>query len=106
MPSQTAPAAPGSVNVAVPTATAVAPASISSIASFASYTPPIARIGRFEQRCASYTAFTATGCTHRPESPPVRLPSTGRRVSTSITIAGIVLMSASASAPFSAHAAA
>ena len=39
------------------------------------------------------------------QGPPVRLPSTGLRVSMSITIAGIVLMRASASAPLSSHAA-
>ena len=50
------------------------------------------------------TTFTAAGWMPRPESPPVLFARTGTRLSMSITIAGIVLIIESASAPASSHA--
>ena len=94
----------GSAKFAVPTATAVAPAHRNSIASAGSTMPPMPRIGIFTAAAACQTRRTATGCSAGPESPPCTLPRKGRRRSTSITIAGIVLLIESASAPASSAA--
>ena len=79
-----APAARGSANVAVPTCTADAPASISSAASHPLATPPTPTIGRSgSAACTSCTARTATGWIGRPGQPAAagaeRRPP-GRRV--------------------------
>ncbi len=76
--------AAGSTKFAVPTATAVAPASMNSTASCALAMPPMPITGT---RTASYTSHTmrrATGLIAGPDSPPTRRASTGRCVSTSI----------------------
>ena len=89
---------------AVPTATAVAPAASSSIASSGSAMPPMPMMGMSTAADASQTSFTATGWMAGPESPPVTFASTGRRASMSIAIAGSVLQTLSASDPASAAA--
>ena len=74
----------GSANVAVPTWTATAPASISSSASHPVATPPTPMIGRSGRAAwTSWTARTATGWMAGPDSPPPPAPSAGRRVSRS-----------------------
>ena len=75
----------GSANVAVPTPTAVAPASIISIASTPVVTPPVPMIGTpGNARDTSHTARNAIGLIGAPVSPPPPAPSRGVRACASI----------------------
>ena len=95
----------GSANDAVPTSTADAPAIIISTASVPDAIPPTPTIGRSgSAACTSWTVRTATGRIAGPETPPPPAPSTGRRVSGSITIPSRVLIRVTASAPAAAAA--
>ena len=95
---------PGVTKLAVPTCTAVAPASKNSTTSVALMMPPMPISGTFTARATCHTMRKATGLMAGPDNPPVTLASTGRRVFTSIAIPTNVLMSESASAPASTQA--
>ena len=97
----------GSANVAVPTCTALAPASINSAASQPLATPPAPMIDRSGiAACTSYTVRTATAWIGRPLYPPPPAPSTGRPLPGSSTMPNSVFYSVTASTPASATAAA
>ena len=102
----------GSLNVAVPTCTAEAPAATSSSASRPVRTPPTpmsGAVGRRPSRIAAVTchsARTATGRIAGPESPPVTPASWGRSRSVSTTMPSRVLIIVSPSAPAASAAAA
>ena len=83
----------------MPTATALAPASISWAASSPLDTPPMPRMGTLTAWATSHTIRTATGSTAGPDRPPVFIFKMGRRVFTSIRIPRMVLMREMASAP-------
>src|SRR6266849_640117 len=70
----------GSQKLAVPTWTAVAPASMNSITSAAVEMPPIPMTGICTDFEASYTIRTAIGLMAGPESPAVTLAIRGLRV--------------------------
>ena len=83
----------------MPTATAAAPASMSSAASAPLLTPPMPRMGTLTALATSHTIRTATGSTAGPERPPVFIFRMGRRVFTSMRMPRMVLMRLMASAP-------
>ena len=85
--------------MAAPTCTILAPAIIISTASSQEEIPPMPHTGIFTAFATCHTMRTATGNTAGPESPPVLLRSTGRRVLISILIPKRVLISDTASAP-------
>ena len=89
----------GSIKLAVPISTAVAPASMNSMASRPFMMPPRPITGIFTALATCHTILTATGRTAGPERPPVMVERCGRRRSTSIDIPMMVLMSDTESAP-------
>src|SRR5207244_1340615 len=92
----------GSANVAVPTPTACAPASIISAASSPLATPPVPITGTAgSARVTSWTARNAIGLIGGPLTPPPPAPRRGARVSASITRPITVLTSVSPVAPAS-----
>ena len=94
--------ADGSLNTAVPTRTADAPARTNWSASRPVRMPPMPRIGTSgSAACTCQTQRSATGRMAGPDRPPVTPPSTGRIVSGSITIPSRVLIIDSPSAPAS-----
>ena len=94
----------GSTKLAVPTCTAVAPASMNSSTSRASMIPPMPMMGIDTAWRHSYTMRTAIGRMAGPLSPPMPFDRIGLRVSTSMAIARNVLTSEMASAPASSAA--
>src|SRR4051812_27835356 len=96
-PSSTRLAAEGSAKLAVPTCTAVAPASKNSSASRVVETPPMAMTGIETAPATSQTMRSAMGRNAGPLKPPVRLASRSLFCSTSIDMPRIVLMAVMAS---------
>ena len=91
----------GFVKFAVPTATADAPAIISSSASRALVTPPIPMIGTSTAFATWLIIRTAIGNSAGPESPPVRLAIIGCRARKSSRIPVSVLIIVTPAAPAS-----
>src|SRR3990170_5442697 len=94
---------PGFIKFAVPTATALAPASKNSTASFTVKIPPIPMIGIFTALYTCQTILTATGLMAGPDKPPVTLASRGFHVSVSIDMPSNVFITDRPSAPSSSH---
>src|SRR5688572_12310575 len=91
----------GSRIEAVPSATSEAPATRYCNASSALVMPPTPITGTFTARATRQVARTPTGINDTPLTPPLPNPSTGRRVSRSITRPGIVFTTVIPSAPAS-----
>src|SRR5699024_8334604 len=89
----------GLLNLAVPTATALAPASKYSITSSAEVIPPIPIIGIFTTSLTSYIILIELGFIAVPERPPVRIAINGRLIGKIICILVNVLIIVSPSAP-------
>ena len=96
--------AKGSIRLAVPTSTAVAPHSIISITSSAVLTPPMPTIGILTASYTCQTILRATGLTAGPLKPPVTFCKTGFRVLRSTRRPISVLIRLSPSAPSASHA--
>ena len=99
MPSRTEIIAVGWTKVTVPTWTALAPASMYSMASSAVAMPPQPIIGISTARAHCQVMRTTMGRIAGPDRPPVMLPSLGRWLSISTAMARKVLATTSASAP-------
>ena len=104
MPSITSAVACGLTKLAVPTETAVAPASMNSMASSPVMIPPMPRMGTFTPLDTCQTMRRATGFTAGPERPPTTRASLGLRVRASTAMPSRVLISEMASAPFASAA--
>src|SRR5699024_12846851 len=88
----------GLLKLAVPTATALAPASKYSITSSAEVIPPIPIIGIFTTSLTSYIILIEIGFIAGSERPPVRLAINGRLLGKCICIPVYVLIYVSPSA--------
>src|SRR5438094_561569 len=99
MPSWTSAMARGLTNVAVPTWTAVHPATRNSSASSARMMPPTPSTGMRTERAAWCARCTASGRMAGPDRPPVRKLSLGLWAFRSIDMPTNVLTAHSASAP-------
>src|SRR5574344_851614 len=99
MPLTTLTVMAGSIKLAVPISTAVAPASKNSTASVAFMIPPKPTMGIWTALATCHTIRNAMGLTHAPDKPPVMVDNRGFLLSASMAIPITVLMSETQSAP-------